>query len=1083
MDKSHTALAFGSDEFPFNADDIKAGAPIYFAPPHNLDLEVKKYLEVARRLSDTSTDRFGEALPELEFINAVGPVSLLNSLDAATKAFERSGREAIQKIAKEQDRLWLLTLFIILAELLLIYFPINRLIQNQVARLRTSEGLFRAIYDATPIILHSVDNDGIIRRVSQYWLRHLGYERDEVIGKHLFEFLTESSAQLAREKYVPIFMRDGRVADIPYEVRKKDGTIIDVLLSAEARFDDSGQMTDSFAAIVDVTKQKALQAALVKSSGALEEFHREASRPGLTFAERIRNALQFGNTFFGTTLGIVSHINREDYLIQYVSGSGSPPAEGTILHIRDSYCENVLSNNDPVAFADMRTSDFFNHPCYAAFGLNTYIGIRLIVNGEKFGTLNFSAVDARLEPFDDTDLAFMRMMGQWVSTTIEQDIADEELRHARVAAEVANETKSAFLANMSHEIRTPLNAVIGLTDLVLKTELADKQRDYLQRVSASGKSLLGLINDILDFSKIEAGKIQLETVDFRLGDILQNLAPIILPRREHKDLEIIIDVDPQMPTAFKGDPLRISQVLINLASNAVKFTETGEIIIRAQLLELKDSKADILFSVADTGIGMTKAQCEKLFAPFVQADISTTRSYGGTGLGLSISKQLVETMGGKIWVESKERVGSTFNFTIPLETSAGSDIGKRSINIDPGSIKVLIVDDNDAARDILYEAVKGMGFTADVANSGTEAVTKFRQAAEMNEPFGLVLLDWQMPGMDGIATAEAITKVDGGTSLPKILMVSAYDMDEIRADTQRLNVAGLISKPINTSSLFDQLATILQDDQKSDDQYLSSVATSNTGMIAIKKNVRLLLAEDNELNQMVARGILEDAGFILEIASNGREALDMLLRSDPSYYNAVLMDVQMPEMDGLTATKKLRSERRFAKLPILAMTAHALDEEKKRCEEAGMDDHIAKPIDSRDLISKLNKWIGGNERPAAAPQEVKTPPTSFDIDAVSARLMMPPATLKPMIEKFIETYAEAGSKMTLMITAEDMDDAAEFAHSIKGVSATLGATSVSDAAAALEIALKTGNGDIDNLNRAFAAALQGTIPEMQSAIE
>ena len=538
------------------------------------------------------------------------------------------------------------------------------------------------------------------------------------------------------------------------------------------------------------------------------------------------------------------------------------------------------------------------------------------------------------------------------------EMADEQ-RVLREAAEAGERTKAQFLASMSHEIRTPLNAVIGLTDLVLKTDLTEHQRGYLTRVTIAGRNLLGLINDILDFSKIEAGKLTIETVEFEIDDVLSNLATVVSTKAEENANEVIITVDRQIPPRLIGDPLRVGQILINLVGNAAKFSENGEILIDVTS-EKKGSAEWLVVSVKDTGIGMTSEQKAQLFKPFMQADQSISRTHGGTGLGLSISHQLVEAMGGTIGVDSKLGKGSTFHFRIPLVAAENSEARPHFEGIDPRAIRILLVDDNEVVRETLGRALRQLNFNVDVSDSGEDAVAQY--VGVQGRPYDVVLMDWQLPGIDGIeATRRINDRSDKGTS-PVIIMISSMDKDMISVDFRTVGIEYFVQKPINTSFLVDTLMSFFNEQYTRRPLHRKPDLESNPQ--AIGGNNKLLLAEDNELNQMVAVGVLKHAGFEVDVAENGKLALERLKDLGPSHYALVLMDIQMPEMDGLTATSLIREDATYNDLPVVAMTAHALDEERDRCLRAGMNDHVSKPIDARELISKINKWIQTGARNA-----------------------------------------------------------------------------------------------------------------------
>jgi two-component system sensor histidine kinase/response regulator len=698
---------------------------------------------------------------------------------------------------------------------------------------------------------------------------------------------------------------------------------------------------------------------------------------------------------------------------------------------------------------------------------------RLGLGADRLAAGDYATRTGALRGFDE-----LTVLGRTVDSmaqAIEDDIRrshafQKELEIARKQAEDATHAKSMFLANMSHEIRTPMNAILGMAYLALRTGLNTRQHDYVTKIHDAAKSLLGIINDILDFSKVEAGKLELDEGRFRIEDVAGNSLSLLRQRAHEKDIELLFDVsEPRLlgeSGALMGDALRLGQVITNLLSNAVKFTHQGYVKLMVGIERVDVDSLTLLFTVRDTGIGMTEEQIGRLFQEFTQADGSTTRKYGGTGLGLTISKRIVELMGGRIWVKSLSGEGSSFKFTARFpftQPPAASSVPLPRAD----AMRVLVVDDQPDARLSLQDLLGALGVgtahpgRVDCSDDGDTALLMIEQARQRGEPYDLLLIDWVMPRMDGAGVLKALQHKPGvGGPLPVI--VSAYDSELLHATAKALGAEHFLPKPVLPESLRELIKWLGGDGATAVES--SPAAATNADLGAL----RVLLVEDNAINQQLAVELMESRGVQVDVANNGQEGLDRIHAHSPAYYAVVLMDLQMPVMDGYEATRLLRLDARYVNLPIIAMTAHAMADERQRCLVLGMNGHLSKPIDPESLYDTLATFDavttetrpGPVTAPAALiePAELGDSPAAPQVVGLDTQLGLRHAggntrLYSQLLRRFAEDFSGFAARVESLLAADSWDAAVREAHTLKGLSATLGASGVQPLAAALEKAI------------------------------
>ncbi|MFU1927186.1 response regulator [Bordetella hinzii] len=903
-------------------------------------------------------------------------------------------------------------------------------LEAQQAALKATEAWYRGIIESAPDGMLVVDEHGVIVMVNPQLEQMFAYDSGELVGR-CAEILLPENARKLHKRYRNAYFANGVKSPAGLGVqnldgKRKDGSVfpVEVGLSLLPAVGERGVC--ACASVRDITERKAAQDKLA----SLEERSRQ-----------ILGSVTDG--IVGMDMeGVVTFAN---------------PAAPAML----GYTEDEFIGRNLHALAHHHYPDGREFPRSAcSMHLTIQDGLPRTVDDEVLWLKDGTAL-----PVEYSTTPVFKNGALVGSVTVYRDITErkavqEAMRRAQAQAEDATKAKSDFLANMSHEIRTPMNAIIGMAHLALKTELTPRQRDYLKKIQGSGQHLLGIINDILDFSKIEAGKLSVERVPFDLEKVLENVANLLVEKTAAKGLELIIDVDRDVPNDLLGDPLRLGQILINYANNAVKFTEKGEIDVIVRVQEQTDKEVRLYFAVRDTGIGLTGEQRARLFQSFQQADTSTTRRYGGTGLGLAISKRLAELMQGEVGVDSEYGKGSTFWFTASLGKRTGIE-RKHVLSADLQGRRVLVVDDNENARSVLSSLLQAMSLIIEEADSGRAAVEAVERAEAQGRPYDIVFLDWQMPGMDGIATAKALRErpLD---HLPHMVMITAYGRDEVLKSASAVGLEDVLTKPVNASVLFEAVARVL--DAAPARRPLTGDAPSPLmKQLTTIRGARALLVEDNELNQEVAIELLHDAGIVVDLARNGEIAVHKVGETD---YDIVLMDMQMPVMDGITATQEIRKLPRFAALPIVAMTANAMESDRQRCLDAGMNDHVPKPIEPEQLWRTLLRWIKPRHSPGditllSAPGSLDgiglpSAIDGLDVDNGLRRVLGNKSLYLLMLRRFLSGQKTAADELRAAAAAGDFATAERIAHTTKGLAGNIGAADVQQAAAEVESAFKKG---------------------------
>ncbi len=942
----------------------------------------------------------------------------------------------------------------------------------------------------------------------------LGYKPEELIDRYARDLVHPLDRDNFNYSTAEVLTTSGSLT-LSYRIRHKDGHYIWFETTSRAFIQDkkspkqrSKQTGDSDPREIvsvsrDITERKLAEEDLRESEASIRAIYKVTSSRHLNFRQRLQGLLELGRQRFGMEIAILSHIQDEDFEILEVQCPQTPPGmvvthplmTGQRLPLAETYCFRTVEADDPLYFEFLLMYGTNVPPRYGPFRIQAYIGTPVIVAGEVYGTLSFSSRTPLHDPFKPVDREILKLMAQWIGGEIERQNTAADLAQTRDRALAATQAKSEFLATMSHEIRTPMNAVIGMTGLLLDTELSLEQRDFVETIRSSGDTLLTIINDILDFSKIESGKLELEQHPFDLRACVEQSLDLLASKATGKGLELAYLMSNDTPQHICGDVTRVRQILVNLLSNAVKFTDEGEVVISIQAEQIdrcnrgpdhesgettpveRPETLDfpyyrIQFAVRDTGIGIQSDRMHRLFRSFSQVDSSTTRQYGGTGLGLAISKRLAEMMGGVMWVESMghstgnhptdfeltsdpEQPGSIFYFTLIAPQAPQVPLVKSLRHrVELRDKRLLVVDDNATNRKILSLATQGWGMETLAVADGPTAL----QLVPSQPSFDLAILDMQMPDMDGVTLARELQTLEVMKDVPIIILTSMGT--ELQGVD--LQLAALLNKPIKQSQLYDILVGVLSGEPV-EREYEKTPKLD--GHLADRFPLKILVAEDNAVNQKVATQTLARMGYRADVVSNGLEVLDALTRQ---HYDVVLMDVQMPVMDGLESSRRICKKWAKSRRPyLIAVTANAMQGDREDCIAAGMDDYISKPIRVNELIQALSRCPVTGTVSLKAFVADPDPSERQDAEEIPPEANLPILNQKTLedlreieaLEELVDLYLEETPKLLegvkTAIAAENAQQLRESAHSLKSTSAALGANPLSELSRQLEEKGKT----------------------------